>query len=63
MDGAPLDSRIWHGFGSFLAQTDGVLANRRSMQEEECKLIKFRRSLEDFCVCEFLKILERIVMI
>jgi hypothetical protein len=58
-----LYSGVWRGYGSFLAQTDGVMDNRKSMQKEESKLIKFRRSLEDFCVFEFLKILGENVMI
>lgn len=60
IDGAPLDSGEWRGYGCYQVQTDGVIANMRSMQKENYQLIQVRRSFEDFCVCEFLKILERI---
>ena len=40
MDGAPLDSGEWRGYGDPSAQTDGVLDSTRSLQKESLNLIK-----------------------
>jgi hypothetical protein len=57
IDEAPLDSGFWHGYGCYQLQTDEVIDNWRSMQKEECKLIKVLWRFLDFGSCEFLKIL------
>lgn len=63
IDEAPLDSGVWRGYGCYQLQTDEVFDDAKSMQKEECKLIKVLWRFLDFGSCEFLKILERIVMI